>query len=168
VEAVGYNPRTLRQASSRNAEAAGLAGVVCGGLWALGATTVLEVFRPDMPTTPIVVAIWIATGLGVAIFLLGPGPARVAWGRAALTMGLHALGLPLAAAVAFWATSLWPPAETADLGLNVTILGVRLIATPTAVRVAVLGFVLGLLLVAIGDRALRRSARERGGRRTSH
>ena len=71
-------------------------------------------------------------------------------------MGLHALALPVAAAISFAATGLWPPPETADLGLTLDVFGVRLVGTPATVRFGVGGFVLGLVLVAIGDRALRR------------
>jgi hypothetical protein len=72
----------------------------------------------------------------------------------ALTVGFHALALPVAAALSFAASGIWPPPETADLGLNVEVLGVRLVGTPTAVRLGVAGFVGGLILVMIGDRAL--------------
>ncbi len=73
-----------------------------------------------------------------------------------LTVGLHALAMPVAAAISFGATGIWPPPETADLGLSVDLFGVRLVGTPTTVRLGVGGFVLGLLLVVIGDRALGR------------
>jgi hypothetical protein len=64
--------------------------------------------------------------------------------------------MPVAAAISFGATGIWPPPETADLGLSVDLFGVRLVGTPTTVRLGVGGFVLGLLLVVIGDRALGR------------
>jgi hypothetical protein len=70
-------------------------------------------------------------------------------------MGLHALALPVAAAIAFAATGIWPPPETADLGLSLDVFGVRLVGSPTTVRLGFGGFVLGLILVAIGDRALQ-------------
>jgi hypothetical protein len=60
------------------------------------------------------------------------------------------------AAIAFGATAIWPPPETADLGLSMDVFGVRLVGTPTTVRVGFGGFVLGVLLVVIGERALGR------------
>lgn len=150
----------------RNLGAAGLAGLVCGGLWVLVATTILDVARPEMTTVPVKLGVGGVTGLAVAAFLWRPGTSRQIWGRVALTVGLHGLALPVAAAISFGATGIWPPPETADLGLSLDVFGVRLVGTPATVRIGVGGFVLGLLLVAIGDRALRRGGvadRMRGG-----
>jgi hypothetical protein len=144
------------QRERRNLGAAGLAGLVCGGLWMLVATTILEVARPEMTTVPVKLGVGGLTGLAVAAFCWRPGTSRQIWGRVALTVGLHGLALPVAAAISFGATGIWPPPETADLGLSLDVFGVRLVGTPGTVRLGVGGFVLGLLLVAIGDRALRR------------
>jgi hypothetical protein len=141
---------------TRNLGAAGLAGLVCGGLWMLVATTILDVARPEMMTVPVKLGVGAVTGLAVAAFCWRPGTSRQIWGRVALTVGLHGLALPAAAAISFGATGIWPPPETADLGLSLDVFGVRLVGTPATVRLGVGGFVLGLLLVAIGDRALRR------------
>jgi hypothetical protein len=135
--------------------AAVLAGLVCGCLSMLFAITILAVVRPKVMTLPVALAIWGVAGLATAAFGWSPGTPRQIWGRAALTMGLHALALPVAAAIAFAATGIWPPPETADLGLSLNVFGVRLVGSPTTVRVGFSGFVLGLLLVAIGDRALQ-------------
>jgi hypothetical protein len=140
----------------RNLGAAALAGAVGGGLWMLLATTILDVARPGVMTIPVTLAVGGVTGLAVAAFCWRPGTPRLIWGRVALTVGLHALALPVAAAISFGATAIWPPPETADLGLSLDLLGARLVGTPATVRLGVGGFVLGLLLVAIGDRALRR------------
>jgi hypothetical protein len=153
----------------RNLGAALLAGLVCGGLGMLFATTILAVARPGMTTVPVTLGVWGVTGLAVAAFCWRRGTSRQIWGRVALTVGLHALALPVAAAVSFGATGIWPPPETADLGLSLDIFGVRLVGTPATVRLGVAGFVLGLLLVAIGDRAMRRRGmpdriRRRAGR----
>lgn len=150
----------------RNLGAAVLAGLVCGGLWMLFATTILDVARPAVMTVPVTLGVGGVTGLVVAAFCWRCGTSRQIWGRVALTIGLHALALPVAAAISFGATAIWPPAETADLRLSLDVLGVRLVGTPATVRLGVGGFVLGLLLVAIGDRALRRRGmadRMRGG-----
>lgn len=138
-----------------NLAAALLAGLGCGGLWILFATTILDVVRPGAMTLP-ALGVGGVAGLAVAAFCWIPGTSRQIWGRVALTVGLHALAMPVAAAISFGATGIWPPPETADLGLSVDVFGVRLVGTPTAVRLGVSGFVLGVLLVMIGDRALRR------------
>ena len=140
----------------RSLGAAVLAGLAGGGLWVLITTTILERIRPELATVPIALGVGGVTGLAVAAFCWRPGTLRQIWGRVALTMGLHALALPVAAAIAFGATGIWPPPETADLGLSVEAFGVRLVGTPATVRLGVGGFVLGLVLVAIGDRAVRR------------
>jgi len=137
----------------RSLGAAVLAGLAGGGLWVLITTTILERIRPELATVPIALGVGGVTGLAVAAFCWRPGTLRQIWGRVALTVGLHALALPVAAAIAFGATGIWPPPETADLGLSLHVFGVRLVGTPTTVRVGFSGFVLGLLLVAIGDRA---------------
>jgi hypothetical protein len=139
----------------RNLGAALLAGLVCGGLWILFATTILDVVRPGALRVP-TIDLGAVAGLAVAAFCWRPGTSRQVWGRVALTVGLHALAMPAAAAIAFGATGIWPPPETADLELSVDVLGWRLVGTPTTVRLGFGGFVVGLLLVVIGDRALRR------------
>jgi hypothetical protein len=140
----------------RSLGAAVLAGLAGGGLWVLITTTILERIRPELATVPIALGVGGVTGLAVAAFCWRPGTLRQIWGRVALTVGLHALALPVAAAIAFGATGIWPPPETADLGLSVKAFGVRLVGTPATVRLGVAGFFLGLVLVAIGDRAVRR------------
>jgi hypothetical protein len=135
--------------------AAVLAGAVCGGLSTVFATTILAVARPAVITVPVALAVWVVAGLTAAAFCWRPGSPRHIWGRVAVTIGLLALALPVAAALALGATGIWPPAETADLGLSLQVFGVRLVAGPATIRIGVGGFVLGLILVAIGDRALR-------------
>lgn len=150
----------------RNLGAALLAGLLCGGLWTLFATMILEVVRPGLLTGP-AIGLGAVAGLAVAAFCWRPGTSRQIWGRVALTVGLHALAMPAAAAVAFGATGIWPPPETADLELSVDVLGLRLVGTPTTVRLGFGGFVVGLLLVVIGDRALRRRIPDRRAGRPS-
>ncbi|MGH7349652.1 MAG: hypothetical protein ACREI6_06525 [Candidatus Rokuibacteriota bacterium] len=129
--------------------------------------TVLDAARPETLTVPLMAGVWAATGLVMAALLSQPGPLRQVWGRAAVTTGLHALALPVAAAISFVvAGAQWSPSNPGALELSATVLGVRLAATPLAIRVGVGGFVLGLLLLSIGDRALRGLHRPRvvGGR----
>ncbi|HKW94258.1 MAG TPA: hypothetical protein VJX92_20410 [Methylomirabilota bacterium] len=142
--------------------AALLAGAVCGGLWVLLVGLVLDAASPELSTVRAMAAVWIATGLVVGALLvrLPVGSARQAWGRAAMVIGAHGLALPLAAAISFVvAGTRWSPDEVGNLELSATILGVQLAANPTAIRIGFGGFVLGLLLLAIGDRALRRLSR---------
>ena len=146
--------------TGRSLGAALLAGLACGGLWVLFATTILDVVRPGRPTLP-TIGLGIVAGFAVAAFCWRPGTSRQIWGRVALTVGLHALAMPAAAAIAFGATGIWPPPETADLELGLDVLGVRLVGTPTTVRLGFGGFVVGLLLVVIGDRVLRRRVPDR-------
>ena len=150
----------------RNLGAALLAGLVCGGLWVVLATTILDVVRPRTPTVA-TIGLGALAGLAVAAFCWRPGTSRQIWGRVALTVGLHALAMPAAAAIAFGATGIWPPPETADLELSLDVLGVRLVGTSTTVRLGFGGFVVGLLLVVIGDRALRRRIPDRRAGRPS-
>ena len=150
----------------RDLGAALLAGLACGGLWILFVTTILDVVRPGVPMAPRI-GLGVVAGLAVAVFCWRPGTSRQIWGRVALTVGLHALAMPVAAAIAFGATGIWPPPETADLELSLDVLGVRLVGTPTTVRLGFGGFVVGLLLVVIGDRALRRRVPDRRGGRPS-
>jgi hypothetical protein len=150
-------------ASRRHLVAAALAGAVCGGLWVLLVSTVLEIVGPGTISIPIALGVWAAPALAVATALSAPGPVRQSWGRAVLVVGLHALAMPVAAAGSLAASGLWPPAETADLGFSLDLLGVRLVGSPATVRLGVGGFVVGLLLVAIGDRALQRRAAGRIG-----
>src|SRR3984893_15131227 len=138
-----------------NPTAALLAGLACGALWFLFETMILDVVRPGATIVP-TLAVAAVMGLAAAAFCWRPGTSREVWGRVALTVGLPALAMPVAAAISFGATGIWPPPETADLGLSVDVFGVRLVGTPTTVRLGVCGFVGGLLLVAFRDRALRR------------
>jgi hypothetical protein len=137
-----------------------VAGAVCGGLWVLIAAIILSVASPGMMTAPLALGIWGTTGLAVAVFVLRPGTPREAWGRAAMAVGLHGLALPISAAISFVVTAVgWSPVEATDLELSLDILGVRLARTPTIVRLGVSGFVLGLVLISVGDRALRQPGR---------
>ena len=117
---------------TRSLGAAALAGLVCGGVSVGFATTILAVARPGAMTIPVALAVWGGAGLAAAAFCWRARPPRQIWGRVALTMGLHALALPVAAALAFGATAIWPPPETADLGLSLDVFGVRLVGTPTS------------------------------------
>jgi len=133
-----------------------LAGAVCGGVWALVVGLVLDAAGPGSLPLWLLAGVWAATGLTVAVLLARPGTPRQLWGRAAIAIGLHGLALPVAAAVSFVvAGRQWTPADPGHQELSAIILGVRVAASPTAIRVAVGGFVLGLVLLSVGDRAVR-------------
>jgi hypothetical protein len=140
--------------------AALVGGVACGGIWILLVAPVLEVVHPRAMTPLVLAPIGLLTGLVAGGLCWRPGTARQIWARVALTVGFHALALPVAAALSFAATGIWPPPETADLGLNIEVGSVRLVGTPAAVRLGVAGFVGGLVLVMVGDRALGRGGTE--------
>ncbi|HVC64877.1 MAG TPA: hypothetical protein VNF52_05315, partial [Candidatus Dormibacteraeota bacterium] len=53
--------------------AAVLAGLVCGCLSMLFATTILAVVRPKVMTLPVALAIWGVAGLAAAAFCWSPG-----------------------------------------------------------------------------------------------
>ena len=148
-------PSVIRDTSTRRSLGAALiGGLACGALWVLLAAMLLEIVRPRALTPLVLGPVGLLAALAAAAICGRAGTPRQIWARVALTVGFHALALPVAAALSFGASGIWPPPETADLGLNVEVLGVRLVGTPTAVRLGVAGFVGGLILVMIGDRAL--------------
>lgn len=148
-------PSIISGDPARNSLGAALVGgVACGGIWILLVATVLEVVHPRVMTPLVLAAVGLVTGLAAAALCWRPGTPRQIWARVALTVGFHALALPVVAVLSFAASGIWPPPETADLGLNIEVGSVRLVGTPAAVRLAVAGFVTGLVLVMIGDRAL--------------
>jgi hypothetical protein len=133
-----------------------LAGAVCGGVSALVVAVLLEGATREGLAVPLLAGVWAVSGLVTAAVLLRPARSRERWGRAAIVTGLHALALPAATAIScVVAGARWTPAEPSPLELTATVLGVRLATSPMAVRLGVGGFVLGLLLLSIGDRALR-------------
>jgi hypothetical protein len=132
------------------------AGAICGGVWALAAAIVLDAAGPGRIPMLVLAGVWAATGLAAAVVLSRPGLPRQRWGRAAIAIGLHGLALPVAAAISFVvAGAQWSPSDPGNLELSATILGVRVAASPLAIRAAVGGFVLGLVLLSVGDRAMR-------------
>ncbi len=162
-------PRSSHEEARARRAAALLGGAVCGGLWVLLVRMVLEAAKPEMNTVRIIAAVWITSGLVVGALLMrsAAGSARQTWGRTAIVIGSHGLALPVAAVISFVvAGTRWSPNEVGNLELSATILGVQLAANPIAIRIGFGGFVLGLLLLSIGDRTLRRPRRPQatGGR----
>lgn len=75
-----------------------------------------------------------------------------------MAVGLCVLALPIAAAISLVvAGAKWPPVDPISIELSGDVLGVRLAGTAATVRLAVASFLLGLLLVSVGDRIRRRA-----------
>jgi hypothetical protein len=137
-----------------------LAGSTCGAAWALVLSTVIDVARPGTVTIPRALSVWAATSLAVALCLslTRPRTLRQVWGQAAVAVGLCVLALPIAAAISLVvAGAKWPPVDPIRIELSGDVLGVRLAGTAATVRLAVVSFLLGLLLVSVGDRIRRRA-----------
>ena len=150
---IGGGP--VRSAPLKGSPAAAVVGgIACGGLSILFAATILEVVRPSAVTPLVLGALGLVIGLAAAALCWRPGTPRQIWARVALTVGFHALALPVAAALSFAATGSGRRRGRPTWASTWTIWGVRLVGTPTAVRLGVAGFVVGLLFVMIGDRAL--------------
>jgi hypothetical protein len=159
---MGRRIRSGREERSARYRVALFAGAVSGGLWVLLVDTLLDAAGPWTLPLPLMAGAWAGTGLGVAALLARPGGLRELWGRAAIAVGLHALALPVAVAVSLVvAGARWSASDPGSLELTAVVMGVRLAATSTAIRVGVAGFVLGLLLLSVGDRALRARRRSR-------
>src|SRR5258705_10533627 len=114
----------------RDPGAALLAGLVCGALWILFVTTILDVVRPGATTLP-TLAVGVAMALAVAAFCWRPGTSRKIWGCVALTSGLHALAMPVVSPISFIVSGILAPPESADLVSLVVSLCERMIRQPS-------------------------------------
>jgi hypothetical protein len=133
-----------------------VAGSVCGALWALLVTTVVNAARPGVIMGPAVLGVGVVTGLGTAILLSRCDSLREVARLSAMTIGFHSLGLPIGALIAFLvAGAQWSPATSARPAVTAAILGIRLAGDPSTVGLSVGGLLLGVFLVFIGDRVLR-------------
>ena len=133
-----------------------VAGSVCGALWVLLVTTVVNAARPGAMMGPAVLGVGVVTALGAAILLSSRDSLREVAGLAAMTIGFHSLVLPIAALIAFLgAGAQWSPATSVRPAVTAVILGIRLAGDPSTVGLSVGGLLLGVFLVFIGDRSLR-------------
>jgi hypothetical protein len=122
-----------------------VAGSACGALWMLLVDTVVNAAIRDAVNETAVRVVGVATALLVAAVLLTPNRLRTVVGRSAMVVGFHCLALPIAACLA------------------VVVRGARL-GTGLAedlLTVGVGGLLVGVGLVFVGDRALRRRTRSR-------
>ncbi len=138
-----------------------VAGGMCGVLWVLLITTVLDAAaRPGALTKLIVVGVVVA--LSVAVLLGRSGRLREVMGRSLMTTGFHSLALPIAALISFLVGG-------AQLGaggstrpeLSAMILAVKLAGSVATVGLSVGGLLVGVVLVFLGDRLLRQAGRTR-------
>lgn len=134
-----------------------VAGSVCGGLWSLLVDTVVSLAGPDSLNEPAVLVVGVVTALVVAGLLSkAPGLRRMV-GLSALVIGFHSLTLPIAALISLFVVGAqWPTAASTRPAFTAVILGIRLAADLRTVGLSVGGLLLGVALVFVGDRVLRR------------
>jgi hypothetical protein len=135
-----------------------VAGLMCGALWILLVAIVVNASMPGVMNEPAVLIFGAVTAALVAAGLL-PTSYRLhkVLGRSAMVIGFHALALPLAALFAFVVRGAqWFPAASVRLALTAVILRIRLTGDLPTVGLSVGGLLLGVFLVFVGDRVLRR------------
>jgi hypothetical protein len=140
-----------------------LAGSVCGALWVLVLETASFAARPGALMRPAGLMVGAVTALGVAILLSRPGSLRVVAGRSAMTTGFHSLALPVSALMSFLVGGALSPAGSSGSELTAVVFRVRLAGSGTTVALSLGGFFVGLFLISVGDRVLRRAGRVRMG-----
>jgi hypothetical protein len=118
-----------------------VAGSVCGALWMLLVDTVANTILTDTINESAVLLVGVVTALVAALFLSAPTSLEEVAGLSMMVIGFHCLALPIAALISFVAAgSAWLPSASAEL---------------RAVGLSVAGLLVGVLLVFLGDRALR-------------
>ncbi len=119
-----------------------LAGSVCGALWILLVDTAVNPAIPDAMDEPAVLVVGVVTALGAASLLSMPNRLSQMVGLSAMAIGFHSLALPIAA-------------------LTSLLVGGAHARDVRAVALSVGGLLLGVFLVFVGDRVLRRRRRRR-------
>jgi hypothetical protein len=122
-----------------------VAGSVCGALWILLVDTVVDAAIPEAVNETVGLVVGVVTVLLVAAFLLTPNRLSTVVGRSAMAIGFHSLALPIAALISFLVRG--------------ALLGARFAGDLLTVGLSVGGLLVGVLLVFVGDRALRRRRR---------
>jgi hypothetical protein len=118
-----------------------VAGSVCGALWMLLVDTVANTIRTDTINESAVLLVGVVTALVAALFLSAPTSLSEVAGLSMMVIGFHSLALPIAALISFVvAGAAWLPGASAEL---------------RAVGLSVSGLFAGVLLVFLGDWALR-------------
>ena len=119
------------------------AGSVCGALWILLVDTVVHAAIPGATNEPAVLVVGVVmAALVAASLLLTPNRLSKVVGLSAMAIGFHSLALPIAALISF----LVGGARAGDL---------------RTVALSVGGLLVGVFLVFVGDRVLRRRRRSR-------
>ena len=142
-----------------------IGGAAAGAASLLVVATIVDAGRPGTMSTPAMLAIW-AVGSVIAMLFIGRAPLlRRVVTRTCLALGVQGVILPLATLVSFVVAGARLAGSAGTAGeRTVEVLGVRLVGNLAAVWVGLAGFVVGLVLVIVGDRARRRVAK----RRTRH
>jgi hypothetical protein len=140
-----------------------IGGTASGAASLLVVASVVNAGKPGTMTSRSMLAVWAVSSV-VAMLFIGRAPLiRRVVTRTCLALGVQGVVLPLATLVSFVVagTRLAGSAGT-DGERTVVVMGVRLAGNLPAVWIGLGGFLLGLALVIVGDRARRRTARRRG------
>jgi len=113
------------------------AGSVCGAFWILLIDTAVTPAIPDAMNEPAVLVVGVVTALVAASLLSMANHLSEMVGLSAMAMGFHGLALPIAALISIVAGG----AHAVDL---------------RAVALSIGGLLVGVVLVIVGDRVLRR------------
>ena len=114
-----------------------VAGSVCGAFWILLIDTAVNPAIPDAMNEPAVLVVGVVTALVAASLLSMANHLSEMVGLSAMAMGFHSLALPIAALISIVAGG----AHAVDL---------------RAVALSIGGLLVGVVLVIVGDRVLRR------------
>jgi len=133
-------------------------GLMCGALWILLVDIVVNATMPGVMNEPAVLIVGVVTAALVAASLLSTSyRLHKVLGLSAMVIGFHALALPIAALFAFVVRGAqWFPAASVRPALTAVILRIRLTGDLATVGLSVGGLLLGVFLVFVGDRVLRR------------
>jgi hypothetical protein len=119
-----------------------VAGSVCGALWMLLFDTVANTVSIDTINESALFLVGVVTALAAVLLLSAPTNLTEVTGLSMKVIGFHCLALPIAALIAFVvARAAWLPGASAER---------------RAVGLSVAGLLVGILLVFLGDQALRR------------
>jgi hypothetical protein len=138
-----------------------VAGLMCGALWILLVDIVVNASMPGVMNEPAVLTVGAVTAALVAASLLSTSyRLHKVLGLSAMVIGFHALALPIAALFAFVVRGAqWFPAANVRPALTAAILRIRLTGDLPTVGLSVGGLLVGVFLVFVGDRVLRRRRR---------
>jgi hypothetical protein len=141
-------------------------GAATGAVALLIVATIVNAGKPGTMTPEVMLGVWVVAAVATMLFIGRAPLIRRVVTRTCLALGVQGVILPLAtlAAFAVAGTRLAGSAGTAG-ERTVEVLGVRLVGNLPAIWIALGGFVVGLALVVVADRARRRVAGRRARRR---